>query len=65
MSKQQKAQPRIYPINLGRDGWTIIYDTPFKRLMFLCGLRLVVAYRGKPSWRIEPGHLIKGTYTKP
>jgi hypothetical protein len=39
MSKQKSAPP-IFPVNLGRDGWPTAYDTPVKRLLFLCGLRL-------------------------
>lgn len=41
----------IYPVSPGRDGWSVLYDTDVKRLLFLCGLR----WNGQ-TWRLRsPG----------
>lgn len=31
--------PDIHPINLGKDGWALLYPDATSRLLFLCGLR--------------------------
>lgn len=33
------AYPHIRPINIGRDGWSALYDTAASRLLYHCGLR--------------------------
>lgn len=32
--------PDIEPVELGADGWSVIYDTPVARILFHCGLRI-------------------------
>jgi hypothetical protein len=52
--------PNIKPIILGRDGWSVLYDTPASRLLFLCGLRAQrilyspVQQRTMIDWRLSP-----------
>lgn len=49
--------PSIKPIDPGRDGWSVLYDTEARRLLFLCGLRADanIVRKGRPtlSWSVH------------
>lgn len=47
------AFPNIHPVSIGRDGWSVFYDTPVKRLLFHCGLRLTDGDPFGSHWRLK------------
>jgi hypothetical protein len=60
--------PNINPIEVGRDGWSVLYSDETSRILFLCGLRpeanVVKPTRTTMTWGVPTKGVIKdGTKT--